>query len=77
MFLERFDSLIQDTRENARHYKSCSVMEGSAFIVDPRPIPTPTAICHEILEGSGLCTLHEINYAMCGSSYRMLYEKSL
>ncbi|EFO64514.1 Kinase [Giardia lamblia P15] len=77
IFLERFDSLMQDTRENARHYKSCLAVNGSAFIVDPRLIPTPAAICHEILEGSDVCTLHEINYAMCGSSYRMLYEKSL
>lgn len=77
MFLERFSSLIQDTAEMAKHYKSCLPVDKSAFIMDPRLIPTPTAICHEILEGTGLCTLHDINYTMCGSSYRMLYEKSL
>lgn len=75
LFLNRFNSLIQDKVET-QHHKSYMPVDGSEFIIDPRLIPIPGAIYHEVSDGSGLCTLHDINYTMCGSSYRILYEKA-
>lgn len=76
LFLDRFNSLIQD-RAETKYCKNCISVDEYEFIIDPRLIPIPASIYHKTLEGSGLCTLHDINYTMCGTSYRVLYEKSM